>query len=379
MNADIPVQSEMRDLKINRLVVKVGTSTLTHPNGRINFNQMDHIARQITDIKNQGYEVTLVSSGAIGSGMGKMGFTRKPKGIPQRQAMAAVGQGVLMHMYEKFFGEYSQIVAQVLLTRDDITTRERYLNARHTLTALHQYGVIPIINENDTIAFDEIKFGDNDTLAALTATLIDADLLILLSDIDGLYRANPQEYPAAEFVETVAQITDETVNMAGKPGSSLGSGGMVTKIEAAKIVTSNGIPMILANGAQKEVLMDIVAGKKIGTLFLPKEQRIAARKGWIGFASQIQGTVTVDEGAEKAIRIGGKSLLPSGVVSVDGHFEKGSVIGIIGSSGEFARGISNYRSKDIEIIKGCQSRDIEKMLGHFHYAEIIHRNHLTVL
>ncbi len=193
---------------------------------------------------------------------GKMGLKKKPAGIPQRQALAAIGQGVMMHMYEKFFGEYSQIVAQVLLTRDDINSRERYLNARHTFTELHRYGVVPIVNENDTISFDEIRFGDNDNLAALTAVLVDADLLILLSDIDGLYRENPQKNPSAEFIETVTSVTKETENMAGKPGSGLGSGGMVTKIEAAKVATNNGIPMILANGSRKEVLVDIINGKK---------------------------------------------------------------------------------------------------------------------
>lgn len=370
---------ETRDLKFSRIVIKVGTSTLTHANGRINYFRMDHIARQIADIKNQGHEVTLVSSGAIGSGMGKMGLKKKPAGIPQRQALAAIGQGVMMHMYEKFFGEYSQIVAQVLLTRDDINSRERYLNARHTLTALHRYGVVPIVNENDTISFDEIRFGDNDNLAALTAVLVDADLLILLSDIDGLYRENPQDNPEAEFIETVTSVTEETESMAGKPGSSLGSGGMVTKIEAAKVATNNGIPMILANGSRNEVLVDIIDGKKIGTLFLPKEHRMGIRKGWIGFASKSEGALFVDAGAENALRNRGKSLLPSGIISIEGPFGKGSVISIVGKEGEFARGISNYGSDEIEKIKGCHSGDIKNILGYCPYMEIIHRDHLTLL
>ncbi len=375
----VNIEEGRRDFKLKRIVIKVGTSTLTHASGQINFYQMDHIARQIADIKNRGHEVTLVSSGAIGSGMGKMGLKKKPAGIPQRQALAAIGQGVMMHMYEKFFGEYNQIVAQVLLTRDDINSRERYLNARHTLTALHQYDVVPIINENDTTSFDEIRFGDNDNLAALTAVLVDADLLILLSDIDGLYRENPQENPNAEFIETVTSVTGETESMAGKPGSSLGSGGMVTKIEAAKVATNNGIPMILANGSRKEVLVDIVEGKKIGTLFLPKEHRMGIRKGWIGFASKTEGALAVDSGAENALKNRGKSLLPSGIVSVEGSFVKGSVISITGSNGEFARGISNYDSEEINRIKGCHSRDIERILGYCHYMEIINRDHLTLL
>ncbi|SDY79084.1 glutamate 5-kinase [Tindallia californiensis] len=370
---------EKRSLSMKRMVIKVGTSTLTHANGRINYYRMDHIARQIADIKNMGYEVTLVSSGAIGSGMGKMGLRKKPSGIPQRQALAAVGQGVMMHMYEKFFGEYSQIVAQVLLTRDDINSRERYLNARHTLTALHRYDVIPIVNENDTISFDEIRFGDNDNLAALTAVLVDADLLVLLSDIDGLYQENPQDNPEAPFIETVTSITEKIESMAGKPGSNLGSGGMITKIEAAKIATNNGIPMILANGSQQEVLLDIVEGKKVGTLFLPKEHRMGVKKGWIGFASKTEGEITVDEGAENALRNRGKSLLPSGITSVKGTFEKGSVISILGKKGEIARGISNYGFNEIDKIKGCQSKDIEKILGYCYYMEVIHRDHLTLL
>lgn len=364
--------------KAHRLVVKVGTSTLTHASGKLNLSQLERLVRQIADLKHQGREVILVSSGAVATGMGRIGLAERPRTMPEKQAMAAIGQGLLMHMYEKLFAEYSQVVAQVLLTKDDITHRERYLNARNTLLSLLSYGVIPIINENDTVVFEQIKFGDNDTLAALVSGLIDAELLILLSDIDGLYTANPRLDSAARLIPLVEELTPEIEKLAGEPGTNLGSGGMVTKIQAAKISCNSGIPMVLANGSRDNVLRDIVTGQNPGTLFIPKEHRIRSRKGWIAYASRPSGTVIIDAGAEKALVDSGKSLLPSGITKVDGEFKRGSVVRVLGKNGEIARGIVNYSSEEIDRIKGCQSKDIFVILGYRDYDEVIHRDNLSL-
>ena len=364
--------------RAHRLVVKVGTSTLTHATGKLNLFQLEQLVRQIADLKHQGREVILVTSGAVGAGMGRMGLTERPRTMPEKQAMAAIGQGLLMHMYEKIFSEYGQVVAQVLLTKDDITNRERYLNGRNTLLALLQLGVVPIINENDTVVYEQIKFGDNDTLAALVAGLIDAELLILLSDIDGLYTANPRIDTNAQLVPLVEEITPEIEMLAGDPGSKLGSGGMLTKIQAAKIACNSGIPMVLANGSRENVLRDIVLGLNPGTLFVPKEHRMKSRKGWIAYGSKTSGTIQVDAGAEKALIDNGRSLLPSGISGVDGDFNRGSVVKVSGKNGEIARGIVNYSSEEINRIKGCQSKDISEKLGYKDYEEVIHRDNLSL-
>lgn len=361
-----------------RIVVKVGTSTLTYATGKLNLDQLERLVRELADLRHRDIEVVLVSSGAVGAGMGKLGLRSKPRSIPEKQALAAIGQGILMQMYEKFFAEYGEIVAQVLLTREDITQRGRYLNARNTLLALLRLGVVPIINENDTVAYEEIKFGDNDTLAALVAGLVDADLLVLLSDIDGLYTADPRKDSSAQLIKTVEELTPEIVALAGNSGSRLGSGGMMTKIQAARIVSTSGIPMIVANGSQKGVLKEIVMGENPGTLFLPCDHRLNSRKAWIGYASKTSGAVTVDQGAEKALLEKGKSLLPSGITSVEGDFERGCVISIMGGSGEIARGIVNYSSAEIKQIMGCQSNEIVRILGQKDFDEVIHRDNLTL-
>jgi glutamate 5-kinase len=362
----------------DRLVVKVGTSSLTHPDGKLNLLQLEGLARELVNLKQQGREVVLVTSGAIGAGMGKMGLTERPKAMPEKQALAAIGQGILMHMYEKYFDEFGSVVAQVLLTRDDITHRERYLNARNTLLTLLRLGAIPIINENDTVTFEEIKFGENDTLAALVAGLIDADLLVMLSDIDGLYTADPRRDSSARLIPVVEEITSEVEDLAGGTGSTLGSGGMMTKINAAKIACSLGIPMVLVNGANNNVFRDIVAGVNPGTIFVPREQPMNSRKGWIAYASKTNGTIYLDYGAEKAIVEKGKSLLPSGIIKVEGTFTRGCAVSIVGSCGEIARGIVNYGSEDIEKIKGSQSKEIINILGYKDDDEVIHRDNLTI-
>jgi len=364
--------------KANRLVVKVGTSTLTHATGKPNLFQLERLVRQIADLKYQGREVVLVTSGAVGTGMGKMGLTERPKTMPEKQALAAIGQGLLMHMYEKLFAEYGQVVAQVLLTKDDFSDRERYLNSRNTLLTLLRMGTVPIINENDTVVFEQIRFGDNDTLAALVAGLVDADLLILLSDIEGLFTGNPRTDNEARMIRIVEEITPEIERLAGEPGSKLGSGGMVTKIQAAKIACNLGVPMVLANGSRENVLRDILAEMNVGTLFVPKSHRLKARKGWIAYGSEPVGNIIVDAGAEKALVENGKSLLPSGILEVEGEFSRGSVVKISSVNGEIARGIVNYSSEEIQLIKGCQSRDIARRLGHKDYEEVVHRDNLSL-
>lgn len=362
-----------------RVVVKVGTSSLTHQTGKLNISQLEKIVRSLADLTNQGYEVVLVSSGAIGAGIGKMGFKKKLKTIPEKQAAAAVGQGILLHMYEKLFGEYGQTVAQVLLTKDDLNERKRYLNARNALLTLLSWGTIPIINENDTLTVDEIRFGDNDTLAALVAGLVDADLLVLLTDIDGLYSANPRVDKSARLIRVIDEITPEVIELAGGAGSTLGTGGMVTKIHAAKISMNFGIPLIIANSSQEGILSDITAGKTVGTLFMPKDHKLQSKKRWIAYGSEIQGEIKVDKGASDAVVKHGKSLLPSGVVAVKGNFELGNVVRIINLEGvEIARGIVNFSSREIDLIKGQQTSRLMELIGHKDYEEIIHRNNLTV-
>lgn len=364
---------------IKRIVVKVGTSSLTHSTGLLNINKIESLVRQLSDIHNRGIEVILVSSAAIGAGIGKLGLKTRPKTIPEKQAAAAVGQGILLHMYEKLFSEYGKIVAQILLTREDISHRMRFLNASNTFYALLEKGVIPIVNENDAIVVDEIKFGDNDTLSAMVASLVNADLLILLTDIDGLYDSNPKTNPSAKFIDTVDEITDEIVSYAGDAGSSLGTGGMITKINAGKIATSSGSSMVIVNGDTKNVLNDILDGKNVGTFFKGEKHPLNARKHWMAFGTKPSGSVTIDNGAEKALVYSHKSLLPKGILNVEGTFLEGEVISIFNlNKEEIGHGISNYNSSDINLIKGLDSCLIEKRLGYKNYDEIIHANNLAI-
>lgn len=363
----------------NRIVVKVGTSSLTHKTGKLNLFQLEKIVRAIADLYNQGKQVILVTSGAVGAGVGKLGLNAKPKTIPEKQAAAAIGQGVLLHMYEKIFGEYGLTVGQVLLTRDDLSDRKRYLNARNTLLALLRFGVIPIVNENDTVAVEEIRLGDNDTLSALVSGLVDAELLILLSDIDGLYSANPKDNPDAKIIPIIEKITPEIKAIAGGAGSKFGTGGMCTKIEAASIAISSGIPMVIANGAKPGILREITNGDFKGTLFIPRESRLHTKKCWIAFGSNINGKIIVDDGAKKVLLQNGKSLLPSGIIDVDGDFDIGSVVGVVGQKGEeFVRGIVNYSAEEIRKIKGKNTSEIIDVLGYKDYDEVIHRDNLSI-
>lgn len=362
-----------------RIVVKIGTSTLTHSTGLLNINRIESLVRQLSDIHNRGIEVILVSSGAIGAGVGKLGLKSKPKTIPEKQAAAAVGQGILLNMYEKLFAEYGKIVAQILLTQEDISHRIRFLNASNTFSALLEKGVIPIVNENDAIVVDEIKFGDNDTLSAIVSSLVNADLLIILSDIDGLYDSNPKTNKNAKFISYVDTITDEIEASAGDAGTSLGTGGMITKIKAGKIATSSGTSMIIANGDSPNVLCNILNGEEIGTFFKGENHPLNAKKHWMAFGIKPNGAVIVDNGAEEALVKAHKSLLPKGIIKVEGNFNEGDVISILNSSGkEIGHGISNYSSSDIDLIKRLDTCLIENELGYKNYDEVIHANNLVI-
>lgn len=362
-----------------RLVVKVGTSTLADPTGRPNLPRIEGLVRQLVDIATEGREVVLVTSGAIGAGMGRLGLSERPRTIPEKQAIAAVGQGLLMQMYERLFEEHGRVVGQLLLTRDDLTHRKRHLNSRNTLLSLWRLGVIPIVNENDTVAVDEIKFGDNDTLAALVASLVAADLLIVLSDVDGVYAENPKTHPNALLLSVVESITDDLERVAGGPGTHWGSGGMTTKIQAAKVATAGGTATVIANGRQVDVIHAILRGEPVGTLFVPQRERMAGRKRWIAFHQPPSGLLRVDEGAGRAISQGGRSLLPVGVVHVDGEFDEGDVVQIVDSMNrELARGLVNYSSVDVRKIIGCASYDIESRLGYKYYDEVVHRDNMVV-
>lgn len=364
----------------HRLVVKVGTSILTHPSGKLNLERLERLVRELADQVNAGRQVVLVTSGAVGAGMGRLGLKEKPRTLPEKQAAAAVGQGILMHMYEKFFAEYGIIVAQILLTRDDLADRRRYLNARHTLSTLLRLGVVPIINENDTVAVEEIRVGDNDTLSALVAGLVDADVLILLTDSEGLYTSDPQTCSEAKLIPVVEEITPEIEALAGGSGSTWSTGGMVTKIQAARLATSFGIPVVIASGLLPGRLAAVLRGEKIGTLFLPREHRAQARKRWLAYGPAVQGRILVDAGAEQALVCNGKSLLPSGIVAVEGEFEQGSLVSIIGPKGqEIARGIANYSAEEIRRIKGKKTSEILFVLGHKDYDEVVHRDNLIIL
>lgn len=363
-----------------RVVIKIGTSTLTYSNGQLNLQRIERLVRELADLHNRGMEVLLVSSGAIGVGATRMGYKKIPRTMPEKQALAAIGQGALVQLYEKLFSEYNKTVAQVLLTRGDLDERLRYLNATNALLAILELGVIPIINENDTVVVEEIKFGDNDTLSALVAGIVDADLLIILSDVDGLYDSDPRVNKDARLQTEVDEITPMMEENSINRGSSFSSGGMLTKLKAARICMVAGIPMVIANGDSDNAIRQIMDGKELGTLFIPREEKMQARKKWIAFGTLPQGQVLVDAGAEVALLQKGKSLLPSGVIAVEGDFDRGTVVAVanVDDKREIARGMVNYSSDEIRLIAGKKSSEIEKILQGKDYDEVIHRNNLWV-
>lgn len=363
-----------------RIVVKVGTSTLTYPNGKLNFSRIEGLVRELADAVNAGKQILLVSSGAVGAGMDRLGWKEKPKTIPEKQAAAAVGQGILMHTYEKLFAEYGQVVAQVLLTREDSVNRRRYANSRNTLLTLLNIGVIPIINENDAVSIDELKIGDNDTLSANVAAIVDADVLIILSDVEGVYSANPQTDPQALLLPEIPEVTPEVEAMCGGAGTMRGTGGMLTKMAAARMAMNSGIVMVIASGGRDGAVQSILAGKPIGTLFPPRQNRLQFRKRWLAFGARIKGRLKVDKGCAQALLSNGSSLLAAGVKEVEGNFEQGSTVSILNPEGwEIARGLVNYSTDDVRRIMGAHTHEIAKILGHKPYDEVVHRDNLVLL
>lgn len=365
-----------------RIVVKVGTSTLAYGPGRMNLYNIEHLVRGLVDMANEGREMILVSSGAIAAGLGRLGMTEKPDSIPEKQAIAAVGQGMLMHIYEKFFAEYGKTAAQVLLTRENSVRHNQYIHSREALCAMLEMGAIPVINENDAVTVDEIKIGDNDQLSATVATLVDADALIILSDIDGLYTANPATHPEAQIIHEVPEITPEIERLAGGAGTAMGTGGMMTKIEAAKVAMNAGVTMVIAPGARDHVLRDVLNGEEVGTLFPAKESHLRLRKSWIAFGKRIEGDIVVDRGCEKAMRQCGSSLLAAGIVSAEGEFTRGSTVRVLTKDGqEIARGVVNYGRSELMDLIGRQTKDFpEALLQEDGFREeVIHRDNMVLM
>jgi glutamate 5-kinase len=366
--------------KGRRIVVKVGSSILASVEKGLRYEVFSHLTKEISDLKRQGYEIVLVSSGAIAAGMEKLGYKTRPQTITQKQATAAVGQTRLMNIYENYFSRYQQMVAQVLLTHDDLSHRHRFLNARNTLLTLLELGIIPIINENDTVVVDEIKVGDNDNLSALITNLVGADLLIILTDIEGLCDSDPRVNPNARCIPLVEDIDVDMKGIIGGTKSEMSVGGMISKIQAAQKASRFGIPTVVARGTRDGILHQILKGKEIGTLILSKGEALSSRKHWIAFNPKPKGDVIVDEGAKKAIVQKGKSLLPSGVIKVRGAFDRGDLVTCLGPRGkEFARGLVNYSATELEKIKGLRSDQIDSTLGYKYSDEVIHRDDLVVL
>jgi len=365
--------------KARRVVIKVGSGLIASPGAGLDQTRIAALADELAELVSEQKEIALVSSGAIAAGVARLGLSR-PRSIPEKQAAAAAGQSALMWHYEQAFARHGVKVAQVLLTQEDISHRSRYLNARNTLLALLRFRVLPIVNENDTVAVEEIKVGDNDNLSALVAHLIDADLLVLLTDVDGLYTGDPGRDPGAKRIELVESVTDELRQLVWEKAEGLSVGGMLTKIEAAQKATTSGIPMVIASGREPGVLRRLFKGEPVGTYFLPRGDRLAARKRWIAFAVPPQGRLTVDAGARKALMERGRSLLPSGVVSVEGEFQSGEVVALALADGkEFARGLVNYDAAELRRIQGAKTADIEQVLGYKSFDEVIHRDNLVVL
>ncbi len=361
-----------------RIVVKVGSGVLTKDNS-LNIDIINAIADQICALHDKGLEVILVSSGAMAAGVTKIGLDRRPSETPKRQAISAIGQAGLIREWEKAMDHCGRKVAQVLLTRGDLCDRVRYLNARNTINTLLEWKVLPVINENDTVAVKSLQFGDNDNLGAMITLLMGADLLINLTDIGGLYNKDPRVHEDAELVREVAAMGPDIEAMAGKIAGPLGTGGMGSKISAARKLTSAGIPMIIACGLDTQILTKIAANDYIGTYFVPKASKRKSRKNWIGLTLQAKGRITIDEGAQKAMVEQGKSLLPSGITRVENYFDVGDPVEFITEDKKvLGMGLVNYNASDILRIMGCKTSQIKKRLGFRSYDEVIHRDNLVI-
>jgi len=374
------MNKERKKIKATRRwVIKIGSALITDNGCGLKHDVLDNWVNQISALNERGIDIVIVSSGAVAEGLTRLGWKDRPNIVSKLQAAAAVGQMGLIQAYEVCFQKYNKRTAQVLLTHDDIADRARYLNARTSLNTLLQLNVIPIVNENDTVATDEIRFGDNDTLAALVANLIDAELLILLTDQKGLYTSDPRINESAEFVEKAEANDPQLISYAGESNTQ-GRGGMRTKLKAASIAAKSNTDTIIASGNEKLTLIKIADGNLVGTLLTTPKETLSARKQWLANQSHVKGTITIDNGAEKALESSGKSLLPIGVKSIIGEFKRGEMVSCINESGkEIARGLSNYNSTQARLIIGKSSKDIQKLLDCADEDEIIHRDNMILL
>jgi glutamate 5-kinase len=365
------------------LIAKFGTNLLTGGTDSLESNIMSNLTEQVAQLHQQGHEIIIVSSGAVAAGRRKLGYTKDQKDIPFKQVLASVGQSQLMNVYEQLFSKYNIIVAQALLTKSDLIDRTGYLNARNTLLALLELGVICIVNENDVVATDELgelTFGDNDNLSAMVANLVDADLLAMLTDIDGLYSADPTCDPQARLIPRIEKIDAEIERAAGDTANSCGVGGMITKLEAAKLATASGVTVVIANGRKPDVLKQITLGKTIGTIFPPRTNKLESKKRWMLSGLACKGKLIIDDGAVLALKKQNRSLLPAGVVGVEGEFQRGDVVDIYDSNGNhLGCGMPNYSARDIAAIKGAHSEEISGLLGYEYGSELIHRNNMVLI
>jgi len=362
------------------VVVKVGTRVLTGANGLLDRERVASLAEELHQILGGGRRVVLVTSGAVGAGMGQLGLKKRPTDLAHLQAVAAVGQAHLVEAYDQCLRQHGRHAAQLLLTADDLDHRTRYLNVRNTLRTLMEYGAVPIINENDTVAVDELMttFGDNDRLAAMVANLLRAPLLVLLSDVDGLYDGDPRD-PASKLIHTVTELDASITSLVRDVGPGLGKGGMASKLSAARLVTAAGENCVIAGGRTPGNLARILAGETVGTLFVPRGSAVQSRKRWIGYTAQPRGKLVLDAGAARAVVEQGRSLLAIGITAVEGAFSKGDVVAVCTAEGiELARGLTNYSSSDVEKIKGLKSDAIAATLSHRPYEEVIHRDNMAL-
>jgi len=374
-----PARPEL--LKARRVVIKVGTALLTGNSTRVDRRFLLKLCGTVGQLCEQGREVAIVTSGAIGAGCGVLGYPARPPSLPERQACAAAGQVELMKLYAQAFRRIRppRAVGQLLLTRDCLVDRNRYLNVRNTLRMLLKRGAVPIINENDTVSVEEIRFGDNDTLSALLTGVAQADLLVILTDVPGLLDDDPRTHPHARLIPTVDSLAPEIEAFAKPTGSFLGTGGMVSKLAAARIGMASGFGVVLASGQEPAVLLDVLAGREVGTYFRPPGNRISARKHWLAFADKPKGAIIVDTGAREALAKRNKSLLPAGIVGLEGAYEAGELVSLVCGGREFARGVTSFSSEQIVRIRGKNTAQAAKELGQAQCEEVVHRDNLVIL
>jgi len=365
---------------VKRVVIKIGSGVISNDDG-LDIDRIATLCEDVHQLRQRGFEVILVSSAAVAAGKADLGIVGKPHTIPLplKQAAAAIGQSRLMRAYKDALRQHGLKAAQILLTRDDLANRRRYLNARNTMMTLLEYGIVPIINENDTVVIDEIRFGDNDNLSAMATNLVEAQLLVILSDVDGLYDSDPRGNPDAKLISEVERLTPEIEAMAGSGGTDLGTGGMTTKIKAAKRATLFGAGTAIINGRTPHNLLHLFDGHELGTYFLPARDPMAARKHWIAFTKKPKGKLILDAGAQKAVVERGKSLLPSGIYQLNGSFERGDAVRICDLEGnEFAKGVTNYTSSELSRIIGKNTKEIESILGYQYGDEVVHRDNMVI-